>query len=166
MREINMLKEILDPQICARCRICCVFDSSDIWETPVFTPETAEMIRSAKPETNFIPHGNGFIIDPGELGEGELFTCPALTENGCILGDNKPFDCRIWPFRIMEIGGIRGITVASICKEVYSRPLSQLVEFLDSGLAETIFSYADVHPEIVKPYDYGYPILKLERKEK
>lgn len=161
-----MLKEILDPCSCAQCRVCCVFDSSDIWEMPVFTPETVEKIRCAKPETNFVPHGNGFIIDPGEFGESELFTCPALTENGCMLGDGKPFDCRIWPFRIMSIGGIRAITIASLCSEMYSRPLSQLVEFLDKGLAEKIFRYAEEHPEIVKLYDYGYPVLKLERKEK
>lgn len=161
-----MLKEILDPESCARCRLCCIFDSSDIWEIPVFTCETAETISSVKPENDFIPCGSGYITNAGELKDGELFTCPALTENGCILGDNKPFDCRIWPFRIMEVGGRRAITLASLCHEMYSRPLSQLVEFLNDGLAETIFSYADAHPEIVKPYDYGYPILKLERKEK
>lgn len=161
-----MLKEILDPESCAKCRICCVFDSSDIWEMPVFTSETAEKMRSTNPEINFVPYGNGFVIDPGELGESELFNCPALTENGCMLGDEKPFDCRIWPFRIMNVGGIRAITIASLCSELYSRPLSQLVDFLNKGLAENIFRYADEHPEIVKPYDDGYPVLKLERKEK
>lgn len=159
-----MLKKILDPKSCAQCHLCCVFDSSDIWETPVFTREIMEIIRSTKPEAEFIPKDNGYILNAGDLKEGELFTCPALTENGCMLGDNKPFDCRIWPFRIMDIGGRRGITIASICKEMYSRPLSQLVEFLEEGLAEIIFGYADEHPEIVKPYEPGYPVLLPERK--
>lgn len=159
-----MLKKILDPSSCARCRICCVFDSSDIWEIPVFTCETAEKILSLKPEIQFVSHGSGCIPKAKELKDGELFTCPALTENGCMLGDSKPFDCRIWPFRIMDIGGRRGITVASLCNEIYSQPLSELTEFLNEGLAETIFTYANEHPEIVKPYDEGYPVLLLERR--
>lgn len=154
-----MLKKILNPECCAKCRVCCVFDSSDIWETPVFSPETAEIIRSVRPETEFESRKGGFILKTGELKDGELFTCPALTEKGCMLGDGKPFDCRIWPFRIMDIGGLRGISIASACSEMYGRPLSQLTEFLKDGLAETIFRYADEHPEIVKPCDESYPVL-------
>lgn len=161
-----MLKKILSPKSCAECRLCCVFDSSDIWEIPVFSGETAGIIRKALPDTEFIPSGSGYILKTEKLSGGELFTCPALTENGCMLGDSKPFDCRIWPFRIMEIGGRRAITVASICSEIYNRPLSQLVEFLKEGTADMIFSYADEHPEIVKQYDEGYPVLLFEAYEK
>ena len=81
-----------------------------------------------------------------------------------MLGDDKPFDCRIWPYRIMEVGGRRAITFASICDELYHRPLSQLVDFLKEGLADVIFAYADEHPEIVKPYYEGYPVLLFEKK--
>jgi hypothetical protein len=80
-----------------------------------------------------------------------------------MLGDNKPFDCRIWPYRIMDIGGRRAITMASICQEMYSRPLSQLVGFLKEGLADKIFAYADQHPEIVKHYYEGYPVKDMAK---
>ncbi|MBQ8297620.1 MAG: hypothetical protein IJX77_07555 [Ruminococcus sp.] len=159
-----MLKKILDGKSCAKCRLCCVFDSSDVWETPVFTQEIRDRILQHSPETEFLPKDGGFIFKVGELSDGELFSCPALTEKGCMLGDDKPFDCRIWPYRIMEIGGRRAITLASICEELYNRPLSQLTEFLKEGLAERIFSYAQEHPEIVKPYDEGYPVLMFEPK--
>ena len=79
--------------------------------------------------------------------------------------NDKPFDCRIWPYRIMEVGGRRAITIASICDELYNRPLSQLAGFLKEGLADAIFSYADAHPEIVKPYYEGYPVLMFEKQE-
>jgi Fe-S-cluster containining protein len=157
-----MLKKILNGKTCAECRLCCVFDSSDVWETPVFTAEIRDKIMQYNPDTRFIPKDGGFILKVGNLREDELFTCPALTEKGCILGDEKPFDCRIWPYRIMEIGGKRAITIASICEELYNRPLSQLVNFLKDGLAEKIFAYADEHPEIVKPYEEGYPVLLFE----
>lgn len=160
-----MLKKILSGSACAECRLCCIFDESDKWETPVFTPEIRDMIISHKPDTKFIPKDGGFVLEVGTLAENEIFSCPALTENGCILGDSKPFDCRIWPYRIMNIGGIRAITIASICEELYNRPLSQLVGMLEDGLADRIFAYADDHPEIVKPYSQGYPVLMMENKK-
>lgn len=158
-----MLKSILSGQSCAKCRLCCVFDIYDIWETPVFTDEIRERISAVKPDAEFVPKDGGWIFKTGELTAEQLFNCPALTENGCMLGDDKPFDCRIWPYRIMEVGGRRAITIASICEELYNRPLSQLVGLLKEGLAETIFRYADEHPEIVKPYCEGYPVLLFEK---
>lgn len=157
-----MLKKILNGSSCAECRLCCVFDRYDVWETPVFTEEIKNKILAQRPDTEFIPKDGGFIFKVREIGEDQLFSCPALGESGCILGDEKPFDCRIWPYRIMNVGGRRAITIASICEELYNRPLSQLVGFLKDGLAEKIFSYADSHPEIVKDYDELYPVLLFE----
>lgn len=159
-----MLKKILSGSVCAECRLCCVFDSSDVWETPVFTERTKEILVEKCPEAEFAPKGDGYALRVGKIEKDELFRCPALTENGCMLGDDKPFDCRIWPYRIMHIGGRRAITIASICEEMYNRPLSQLVEFLKEGLAEKIFDYAHEHPEIVKPYEEGYPVILFEDK--
>ena len=82
-----------------------------------------------------------------------------------MLGDDKPFDCRIWPYRIMEVGGRRAIVIASNCEEMFSRPIAELVGFLRDGLADAIFSYADKHPEIVKPYYEGFPVLLFEKKQ-
>lgn len=160
-----MLKKILKSSSCADCRLCCIFDRYDIWETPVFTQKIRDKILESKPETKFIKKDGGYIFRVEEFSAEGLFSCPALTEKGCILGDEKPFDCRIWPYRIMDISGRRAITIASICEELYNRPLSQLVDFLKSGLADEIFSYADSHPEIVKPYYEGYPVLMFESKK-
>lgn len=158
-----MLKKILSGSTCAKCRLCCVFDRYDIWETPVFTDEIRDRILAEKPEAEFISKDGGYIFKAKELDENELFSCPALTETGCMLGDDKPFDCRIWPYRIMNVGGRRAITIASICDELYNRPLSQLVGLLKDDLAADIFAYANAHPEIVKPYYEGYPVLMFER---
>ena len=135
-----------------------------LWETPVFTEKIRDRILDLKPDTEFVAGDGGYIFKVDGFSEEGLFSCPALTEKGCMLGDEKPFDCRIWPYRIMEINGRRAITIASICRELYNRPLSQLVEFLENGLADEIFSYADSHPEIVKPYYEGYPVLLFEKK--
>ncbi len=159
-----MLKKILSGESCAQCRLCCVFDRYDVWETPVFTEDIKNKILENAPDTQFLPVDGGYIFKVREFDDEGLFSCPALTEKGCILGDEKPFDCRIWPYRIMNIGGRRAITIASICDELYNRPLSQLVDFLKEGLGDEIFAYADVHPEIVKPYYEGYPVLMFEKE--
>ena len=39
-----MLNKILSKEECANCRICCCFDSSDIWEAPVITRSKADEI--------------------------------------------------------------------------------------------------------------------------
>ena len=159
-----MLKKILSGESCANCRLCCVFDRYDVWETPVFTEDIKNKILEKAPDTQFLPVEGGYIFKVSEFDDEGLFSCPALTEKGCMLGDEKPFDCRIWPYRTMNIGGRRAITIASICDELYNRPLSQLVDFLKEGLGEKIFAYADAHPEIVKPYYEGYPVLMFEKQ--
>lgn len=161
-----MLKNILSGSDCARCRICCVFDKYDIWETPVVSDELYRRIIADFPETEFISKGSSRIFKciPDDE-KGELYVCPMLDKaSGCRLGDSKPFDCRIWPYRIMELGGKRVISIASICPEMYNKPLSQLVnELEENNLSEKIFSEAEKNPDIIKPYQEGYPILKVER---
>lgn len=159
-----MLKKILSGKACAECQLCCIFDRYEVWETPVFNEETKNLLLELRPDVKFISKNGGYIYRVEELIGNELFYCPALDRSsGCILGDNKPFDCRIWPYRIMNISGRRAITICPICDELFNRPLSQLIGFLKEELAEKIFSYADTHPEIVKEYDDMYPILMFEK---
>lgn len=162
-----MLKGLLDNKTCAACKICCGFDNTDLWEMPIMNEKTAQKLKELKPETRFTDCGSGYVTDAGELSDGELFYCPALDhEKGCILGDDKPFDCRIWPFRVMETEDkrFRMITVSSVCPEIYSRPLSQLSEFVKEKLETTVFEYAEKNPDVIKKYIEGYPILAIIRK--
>ncbi len=142
--------------------MCCVFDRYDIWETPVFEADTMKKVLDMNPEARFAQVGGGYVINAGEIADGELFRCPVLTDSGCALGDEKPFDCRIWPFRIMNHEGSRVIAVSSLCEEVYGQDHEKLKNFLKKGLAETIFGYADKNPQIVKPFYGNYTIILKE----
>ena len=159
-----MLKNILTGNDCASCKICCIFDKYDIWETPVLDENLKKLVEERFPEISFVQKGDGWIFRMEEA-EDELYYCPMLDhKTGCRLKDDKPFDCRIWPYRIMSLGGKRVISMASICPTMYSKSLKELVDELGrDGLAEKIFAHADAHPDIVKPYENGYPILIVEK---
>ena len=163
-----MLKNILSPQSCAKCRICCIFDKYDVWETPVISDELYEKLKETRPDLKFVSKGGSgayiFNMESTWDEKEELFRCPALDpQKGCTLGELKPFDCKIWPYRIMELGDRRVITIASICPEMYSKPLNKLVEELETGLADVIFAEADKNPAIIKPYEQGYPVLAVQK---
>ena len=157
-----MLTEILSRETCADCKICCTFDNYDVWETPILTNELKEKILELKPSQKFIPKGSSFLFRMEKADDEALFLCPMLSENGCILGDEKPFDCKIWPFRVMNFKGRRVITLSPVCPSVFKKPIGELVDFLNKGLSKRIFQEADKNPDIVKEYIELYPILSVE----
>ena len=157
-----MLKEILAPSSCAECKICCGFDENDKWEIPLIFSEMREKIEK-KLGVTLIKRDHEYVFDM-EFDGDKLIYCPAKGENGCTLGELKPFDCMIWPFRVNLLGDLRVITVSPVCETVSALPLRTLSEFVQKdGFAELLFRTAREHPNIVKPYIDGYPIIAVER---
>ena len=140
-----MLSGLLEKEECKNCKYCCGFDKSDFWETPAFSEKAVEEIRKSKPETCFTKYGNMYKWTAGDF-EG-IKECPALTENGCSLGnEEKPFECRIWPFRLMM-----------------EKPIGKIRNFLYNKLDPAfLFGMAEKYPEIVKDYDGSYCLLMTE----
>ena len=164
-----MLKNILSNETCAKCRLCCIFDKYDVWETPVITKELYNRLSAERPDLKMVSKGgnDGYVFNMEDCWDeaDELYRCPALDpKTGCTLGDSKPFDCRIWPYRVMDLNGTRVISIASVCPDLYKKPLNLLVEELDNGLGDIIFAEAAKNPAIVKPYQQGYPILKVRNE--
>ncbi len=157
-----MLKEILKPASCAECRVCCGFDEGDKWEIPLIFSEFREKIEE-KLGVTLKKRGGEYVFDM-EFDGDKLIYCPAKGENGCTLGDLKPFDCLIWPFRVNSLGEFRVITVSPVCGTVSKLPLATLSEFIKKdGFSQKLFRTAREHPDIVKPYIDGYPILCVEQ---
>lgn len=157
-----MLKKILGSESCAKCRVCCGFVEDDKWEIPLIFGEMREKIEE-KLGVKLSPRGDEFVFDMEFDGEKVVY-CPAASEHGCTLGELKPFDCLIWPFRVNSLGEMRVITVSPVCETVSSLPLKTLSEFVRADdFAKTLFNTAHEHPDIVKPYIDGYPILAVEK---
>ncbi|MDE6724894.1 MAG: hypothetical protein K2J79_04740, partial [Ruminiclostridium sp.] len=87
-------------------------------------------------------------------------TCPLLTEKGCALGENKPFDCRIWPFRVMKKGNLLLLTLSPVCNSVSSLSVAKVSEFVPE-IAPKILEEVKRNPEMVKEYIEGYPIFAV-----
>lgn len=159
-----MLKKILSPNSCGKCRVCCGFVDEDKWEIPLIFAEYREKIEEllgVKP----IPRGSEFVFDMKFDGDKTVY-CPAASENGCVLGEYKPFDCMIWPFRVNALGDFLVITASPVCESVSSLPLKDLSKFVgDDDFAQKLFDTAEKHPDIVKPYINGYPILAVKKSK-
>lgn len=158
-----MLKSILKSEVCRKCQVCCGFDESDKWEIPLIFSENKAAVEQMT-NAQLAKRGNEYVFDMQFDGDKVIF-CPALGENGCTLGDLKPFDCMIWPFRVNKLGDMNVITLSPVCESVSALPLNVLSDFVNKdGFAEKLFSQAEKHPDMIKPYIEGYPILAVEKK--
>jgi Fe-S-cluster containining protein len=157
-----MLSKILSKRECAECKICCSFDSYDLLETPVVTDEIMQRSLAVKPDQRFADVDGTRLYIMDKEPDRDLYYCPMLDHSkGCLLGDSKPFDCRIWPFKIMRFEGRRVIALSPVCPIVSDKPLSELRE-LAHELAPVIFAEADREPSLVRPYSSGYTIMLAE----
>ena len=156
-----MLKKLLSRETCAECKLCCHFESYDVWNTPLLTPELRDKAKILLPDAEFLSFGQNSYRFRIRLREQQgFFSCPLLDpEHGCMLGDEKPFTCQIWPFSIMELHGRQLISVAAFCEPMMKYSMQTLLAFLKSGLSEKIFAYAEQHPDMIQPYDDFYPVL-------
>ena len=158
-----MLKKILSGESCAKCRVCCVFDRDDEWEIPLISRELADYIwENFEGEYSVKARKNSFVFDM-KYDEDGLTRCPMLTQTGCRLGDSKPFDCKIWPLRVMRFDDMLAITLSPVCDCVSSLPLKQLSDFVNSGIGDAIYKAAEKMPDMIKEYIDGYPILAVRK---
>lgn len=151
-----MLKEILDKNTCAACRICCSFVEADAWETPVFTSAKIDYNNPWFKCIGKNSHTLKFFFENDK----EIKLCPYLDEKtGCTLkGEEKPVDCKMWPLRVMKKKGELYITLAPICKGVTAEHIPKLKEMLDNGLREEIMK--NLVDDMVKEYEEEYIIIE------
>ncbi|MBP0972700.1 MAG: YkgJ family cysteine cluster protein [Oscillospiraceae bacterium] len=161
-----MLTKLLRRETCADCKLCCQFNSYDIWNTPVLNAEVLAKVRDLLPEARFLQKGeDAWLFRVEEFDAEDNFTCPLLDpERGCLLGAEKPLMCSIWPFQLMEAQGELCIALSPLCSAVLQLPMDTLLRFAKEELAGMVFAYADAHPAEVLPYDGVTPIL-VWRKE-
>lgn len=160
-----MLKHLLHPDVCAQCRQCCIFSNYDVWDLPVLSGDVRELCRTLLPELEFLSKGKeSYLFRIRQTSPDGLFFCPVLDPgHGCRLGDQKPFDCQIFPFQIVAIQNRHAIILSRLCDPMMDMPVRKLTDFLEQGLAQKIFSYAREHPDVIRYYDGHSPVLFWEQ---
>ena len=142
-----MLKNILSYETCADCRICCSFVREDAWESPVFGEEDMKRILALGIDRNRfqeIEKGGQkiYTVKYDFETDSQILLCPCLDEkSGCMLGDDKPFECSIWPIRVFENKNGAYLGVSSACPAFKGEKLKKLFyELKENGLEEKILS--------------------------
>lgn len=157
-----MLKNILSPESCKKCRVCCGFVEDDKWEIPLIFSDIKEQIEQLL-GIKLEKRGGEYVM-PMEFDGDKLVYCPAASPNGCVLGQYKPFDCLVWPFRVNKLGEFLVITISPVCETVSKLPLKTLCDFIKTDdFEEKLYSAAKKHPDMAKPYIEGYPILSVRK---
>ena len=123
-----MIRKILSHDTCAQCRLCCTFVESDKWEIPLFTGKSETETAEGFAPVRKIPGTQSCVFDMKFNGD-EIIYCPAASDHGCVLGDKRPFDCKIWPFRVNKLNDMYVITLSPVCPAVKKLPLETLFEF-------------------------------------
>ena len=83
-----MLGKLLSREECAKCRLCCCFDSYDLWETPVINRETHDKIQDEfKPDQEFLELEDHYLLKMEKEPDRDLYYCSLLDhEKGCLMG--------------------------------------------------------------------------------
>jgi len=152
-----MLKEILSPATCARCRYCCEFDAGDMWDMPLLDADCRRAVEKILPAAA-LRETDGETRFDLTFPPGEVRVCPALTAQGCALGAEKPFECRMWPLRVMKINGQLALTLSSQCRGVLTVPLEKILACARQ-IAPQVKAYVAAHPATVRPFNPDYLVL-------
>lgn len=158
-----MLQEILSPADCAKCEFCCSFRRQSLNLTPCFDGEKIGEIKKLYPEARFktLPKG-AVTIDLDDKyqtdDENEEALCP-FNRKGCILPpDLKPFDCELWPFRLMKDENRLVLALVPTCPWIKKDDMQKLTR-VASAIAEKAATYARTHPEIIIDYRPDYQVI-------
>lgn len=166
-RRENAFKSF-EKETCAECRFCCSFRRCSLWETPLFPKEVMDSLERRAVRLCLKADGfgkrirsDGFNRKYRTQDSEEEAACEFLdAHKGCTLNnEEKPFDCKIWPLRIMKENEKYVIALTPTCPAINQVPLEQMKALVEDGLGKNIYEYAKEHPYIVKEYREGFPVL-------
>ncbi len=166
---ISYLSSLLKPSQCAQCKFCCLFERPEAWETPLFSSSEVTALKKKYGSFDVKAVGHSFTLDLENIyktkSDEELAPCPFLdSEKGCVLSDEeKPFDCKIWPLRIMKKENNLVIALTPTCVELNKVPFEDIKSLVvDNGLGELIFDKAEKMQDMIKDYRDGFPVLMIK----
>lgn len=162
-----MLSKFISKEDCASCRFCCSFRRCSLWETPIFTRENLEELPESVCLNTF--EDENMIYGTYDLSSKyttqdseEEVPCPFLNpDTGCTLNAKaKPWDCSIWPLRVMKKDNSTVIALTPTCPTMNKTNIDELREYVNTNLREDLIEYANSHPYLIKEYHEGFIIIR------
>lgn len=159
-----MLKEIFSPAVCAECKLCCNFHRESAWESPFLPEELAHRMKEQGIEVQKREQGGWSFVY--HFSGSEARNCPKLNVlSGCQLSENdKPFECKIWPLRIMKKENRLTIGKYRNCPGIQGEAGRKLDQFVKEKLLNTLLDFIKKNPDAIRPFSPEYIILWQEEK--
>jgi GNAT superfamily N-acetyltransferase len=154
-----VLKRILKSGTCAKCRICCKYDDDDVWDAPGFTEEEYKE-NKVKTEAAFIQRDDGLYYLKMEKDSEGIYTCPCLGENGCTLGDSRPFRCGLWPMYLINTEHGLGFALSPVCPEVWKLGSEEIFESV-RGKLSLINKIGHDCPTLIEDWSPEYRMIAI-----
>jgi Fe-S-cluster containining protein len=153
-----MLGRVLKPEDCKKCKECCKFFLDEDWDIPILTKSEKNLQQY---DSNIVYFRSGlWKINILGLNNEERIACPFLVEDtGCILKNNKPFECRIWPFNIMRQKKNKlFIALSKECPVINKCDKKELIAIVMKNKDELINAALE-NPEIIKNFNDNYEVI-------
>lgn len=157
-----MLTHLFTPAECAQCKLCCHFHRSSAWETPALEPSLILSLQAKKIPLEKRADGSvSFHLTFKTTSDEETCNCPMLdTSKGCTLPrEDRPFECRIWPLRLMQHDGKLAIGLYQSCPALQPQVSTRLIAYATGELLPKLLQFAQTHPLSVRDSHPSYTII-------
>jgi len=137
------MKQIITLSDCLKCKECCHFYEGYEHLTPIVEEN----------EKHFRIQCNEKI--------GKYHICPNFKKELCIIQDNKPFDCKIYPFNIMkDKNGNIVLAYDKTCRGIKNKTKKEIEEYSDY-LIDFIKKNKILEKEIyIEPFQKELAVIK------
>lgn len=154
-----MLKEIFTPAECAKCRLCCNFHRESVWESPFLVEDLALELKDQGIPVELRSRGGWSFVY--QFSDNEAVDCPLLDpDRGCRFSEkDKPFECRIWPLRIMEMNGSTVIGKYRNCPAIQGSRGEQINRLVHDRLLQILLDFIAKYPAARRPFSTEYEVI-------
>ena len=152
-------------QSCLSCKGCCKFEEEELYFVPLFTKD--EMEKLGKNKATFKPYKNSSNVFQIQLKkQNKVYVCPFLkNDHLCEIYENRPFDCRFWPFIFMKKDDkVYLCCDTDLCPEVEDLSEKEFNELKDKTMQWTeenkIMDFIEKHKDLIWDYEEDTLIIK------
>lgn len=160
-----MLTAILSKEDCAKCKFCCTFRRESVWETPKIPQD---VVARHPEQAQWLADSGGYArmrLEEKYRTENPEEEVPCLFLNsrtGCVLPEEeKPFECKIWPFRVMHKDGVTVLALASGCPVVNKLDVGVVKDFLTSEFLAVIKDEVRKKSFLLEEYRNSYRVVAV-----